>query len=261
MLPIDEEELLGRFRHWLRDAHQEATRLAAENGAAVETGSEVGLVRLVEEFTALRQEVKLQARSARGLEEESGRLLSGLQQALETLRSIAPKTQASGKGLALALIELDEALDRGLQQIDKAGRKLLELPEAALLQAIDDAVAGLPWWRRMAAGGLREQLRTDVSRQLKDSQRSVLVAALRDGYVLMQQRLARSLAAEGITRIPAQGRPVDPQAMVVLETVDAPGPPGVVVEEVRRGYLWNGALLRIAEVRASRLAPLETERN
>ncbi len=41
--------------------------------------------------------------------------------------------------------------------------------------------------------------------------------------------------------------------MTVVEVVEDPDrPPGHVVEEIRRGYTWQGRLLRYAEVRASR---------
>ena len=55
--------------------------------------------------------------------------------------------------------------------------------------------------------------------------------------------------------IDAVGRPVDPEQMIVVEVVDDPSAePGEVVEEVRRGYTWRGRVLRLAEVRAARMA-------
>ena len=60
------------------------------------------------------------------------------------------------------------------------------------------------------------------------------------------------MAAEQIERIPCEGRPVDPERMIVIEVVDDPDrPPGTVVKELRRGYTWKGRLLRYAEVQAA----------
>jgi len=64
------------------------------------------------------------------------------------------------------------------------------------------------------------------------------------------------MEAEQVRRIDTLGQPVDPDRMTVVEVVDAPDrPPGVVVDEVRRGYTWRGRVLRFAEVRAARSAP------
>ena len=83
-------------------------------------------------------------------------------------------------------------------------------------------------------------------------ERQALLTALLNGYGLIQQRLARTMTNAGVVRIPTVGRPVDPEQMVVVDVVDAEGPPGQVIEEIRRGYTWQGGILRLAEVRAIR---------
>ena len=97
---------------------------------------EFGLIDLVEEFTALRHELKLQTKSARGLQEQTEALLPALRQAIEQFRSVEPKeAQAAwtaGKPLAEALADLDEALDRGRGEIEKARRAVVEEPADAL---------------------------------------------------------------------------------------------------------------------------------
>ncbi|HEV3005146.1 MAG TPA: nucleotide exchange factor GrpE [Pirellulales bacterium] len=88
-------------------------------------------------------------------------------------------------------------------------------------------------------------------------ERRVLLEALLDGYRVIQKRLAQTMLAEGIARIDALGKPVDPEQMVVVEVVDADDRPvGTVHEELRRGYTWKGRLLRCAEVRATRVSDL-----
>ncbi len=74
-----------------------------------------------------------------------------------------------------------------------------------------------------------------------------------EGYNFIQARLRRVLKAERIHTIDCLNRPVDPELMTVVEVVEeADRPPGVVVEQIRRGHTWQGRLLRYAEVRASR---------
>ena len=69
------------------------------------------------------------------------------------------------------------------------------------------------------------------------------------------QRTAQALRAEGyavaLQHVFAVAQQVDPNTMTVLEVVEDPAlPPGLVIEEVRRGYYWKAKVFRFAEVRA-----------
>jgi molecular chaperone GrpE (heat shock protein) len=78
---------------------------------------------------------------------------------------------------------------------------------------------------------------------------------LTSGYRLGVQRLERTLAAYGIEPIACLGHPVDAERMEVVQTVaDPTQPSGVVVDEVRRGYLQHGRVYRFAQVVATRQA-------
>jgi molecular chaperone GrpE len=254
----DDEALLDQFRQWLDDARAEAAALPPVEAGDVEP--EVGLYRLTEEFTALRHEVKLQTKSARGLQEEAENLLAGLRQAIELFRAVEPReaqaaTRAS-QPLAEALAELDDALDRGRAEADKARRRLLDEAAASFTADLETLEASQPWYRRRWLRGYHEEVRAVVERRAIQPYQTVL-AALDEGYDLVQARLRRVLAAQQIERIACVGRPVDPARMTVVAIVDAPGlPPGQVVEEIRRGYTWRGQVLRFAEVRAARM-PLD----
>ena len=65
---LDNEAMLDRFRQWLEETRREADALPDEAEASAEQSEArpVGLLQLVEEFTALRHEVKLQTKSSRG---------------------------------------------------------------------------------------------------------------------------------------------------------------------------------------------------
>ena len=150
----DTEDLLSRFRQWLEEARTEADFEGPAPAAADAYGEDhgVGLYRLVEEFTALRHELKLQTKSSRGLQEQTEALLPAVRQAIEQFRSVepsGPRTAGdSGKSLAEALADLDEALERGRLEIEKARPRLVEEPEAALAAAFDEHLARQSWLRR-----------------------------------------------------------------------------------------------------------------
>jgi molecular chaperone GrpE (heat shock protein) len=72
-----------------------------------------------------------------------------------------------------------------------------------------------------------------------------------DGYTMSLRRVERALEAAGILAIPTVGRAFDPELMEVVEVTDG-GPSGTVVEEVRRGYTRNGAVVRFALVKVAR---------
>jgi molecular chaperone GrpE len=258
----EDATLLAQFRQWLHRTRAEADEAAlAIEGLppAVDEGRAVGLYRLVEEFTALRHELKLQTKSTRGLQEQAEALLRALSQAIEQFRAVEPReaqaAQAAGRPLAEALADLDEALDRGRGEIEKARRRIVEDSAQALeaaLAALDALHARRRWpWRR-ALRPYHEQVKEIVRREAPGLHRG-LFDALLEGYGLIQSRLQRALAAEQIRRIACVGRPVDPDCMTVIEVVDEPDrPAGEVVEELRRGYTWKGRVLRFAEVRAVR---------
>jgi molecular chaperone GrpE len=259
---LDVDAILGRFRQWLDLAREEAMdrRQPADVGPAdADPPREFGLIDLVAEFTALRQEIKLQTKSARGLQEQAEALLPPLQQAIEHFRSVTPKEEqaawTAGKPLADGLATLDEALDRARGEIEKARHALLDRSVLELEGSLDELFKGQSWLRRRRLRKYHEQVLETVARWDRGDRRRWFDSLL-EGFGLMQNRLRRGMQAEAIERIACLGRPVDPERMVVVEVVDDPGVPShTVVEELRRGYLWRGRVLRLAEVRASRGEP------
>ncbi len=259
-----DELLLERLRLWLADARMQSQQIAdrpaeSDGPQPSNANSEFGLYQLVEEFTALRHELKLQTKSARGLEAESQSQLAALRLAIEAFRSVEPNEAlaawSAGKGLAAALADLDDALSRGRTQIERAGKALIDEPTRALPIALDELYSRQTWIGRLLGRGYHRQARALAASHGR-KEREALFAALLEGYGLIQGRLTRALAAERIERIATHGRPVDPELMIVVEVVDAPDkPPAVVVGEVRQGYIWKDRILRCAEVRVSRDHP------
>ena len=73
--------------------------------------------------------------------------------------------------------------------------------------------------------------------------------AVADGLRLIHQRLSRVLESNGVTPLQSKGQQFDPtvhEAMSVVESDEYES--STVYEEDRRGYLWNGELLRPARV-------------
>lgn len=251
----DIDGILDRFRRWLETSRQEAEALGSEEPS--DDRPEFGLVNLVEEFTALRHEVKLQTKSGRGVIDQAESTIAALRQAIEHFRSVEPKEAqaawSAGKAIAEALGDLDEALARGRREIERISRRLGEDMTLALADAIDERFRRQSWIRRLLTADYHRQVRNVV--QGGAWLRRDLLDALIEGYGLIQARLARVMAAERIERIPCEGRPVDPERMVVIEVVDDPdSAPGTVIKELRSGYTWKGRLLRYAEVQAASVA-------
>ena len=133
-----------------RPAARPCSSLAA--GAEPDAVREFGIIDLIEEFTALRHEMKLQTKSSRGLSEQTDTTLAALKQAIEQFRSVEPKeAQAAwtaGKALAEGLADLDEALDRGEREIERARRQIAELSPASLEAELHELHRSRSWIRR-----------------------------------------------------------------------------------------------------------------
>ena len=252
------ESVLARFHQWLAEVRTEAASpaLAVNQESEHHAGRPFGLIDLVEEFTALRQELKLQTKSTRGLQEQAESLLPPLRQAIEHFRSVAPQEEqaawSAGKPLALGLATLDEALDRCRREIEKARTVATEQTPRKLGQSLDRLHASQPWLRRRRLRWYHRQVKELVEREAQEVNQDWLQSLL-EGFDVIQNRVRKVLKSEAIEPIACVGQPVDPDRMIVVEVTDAPDlPPQTVFEELRRGYTWRGRILRLAEVRAVR---------
>jgi molecular chaperone GrpE len=259
--------VLEEFRDWL-------TAVATDTGAvAPPSGEQVDLYTLVGQFTALRQEVNLQTRAVRAQQEQNA----------ETLRQLAETVDFLGQAPAATPQRRDPSNDDLMRPLLKtlvdlydaaalAGRELQRGQDSALsaLRSLKDAAESetrtigeadrqsgwARWFGRRAEGAERlvavRQERLRYAAEGVEKLRQTL-AATAAGYAMTLQRVERSMAQHGLEAIPAVGQPFDPELMEVLEVVlDSGAPPGEVVQEVRRGYLWNGRIFRYAQVRVAK---------
>jgi len=258
---LEQEEILHRFQEWLTQTNRELEQLADEPSvpADMAPSQPAGLLPLVEAFTALRHELKLQTKSARGVEESLQTALAGLDRAMERFSSVEPQETAAAekamRPLVEALIELDEALRRGARAVAASQQRLSEELPRRLVEDLEQRFARRTAWQRWRSRPWQAEV-LQCCRQLVAETQGPLLASLGDGYQLICGRLQRMLTEHRIERLACAGQSVDSARMRVVELVDAPGvPPETVVDEIRPGYVWRGIVVRCAEVRATRAAP------
>lgn len=251
----DNDEVLNRFRGWLEQARADGAALAEspqEDGEAA-----VGLYQLVEQLTAMRHDVKLLTKAARGTEEREEATLVSMQAAIEQIRGLEPKEEAAAdkaaRPLVESLIDLDESLVRGRRVIQQARQRVLEELNAELAEArqrLDAIYKTQPWWRRILCRKWHNAARAVYSANTIETGRGIFDSLL-EGFDLIQNRLQRTLQQHSIVRMQCVGKPADPNSMTVIEVVsDVSRYPGMVTEEVRPGYFWNSKVVRFAEVKA-----------
>jgi len=74
-----------------------------------------------------------------------------------------------------------------------------------------------------------------------------------EGVQAIYRKLQRVLDTQGVTPFDSRGEPFDPSLHEAIASVDTDGyKPGIVVDQVQRGYRWKGELLRPARVRVAR---------
>lgn len=224
----DRDEILRRFTSWLDAAFaaEEPPRgIPAEILAAADEPSGADLYSVQAALTALVQEVKLQGRAFKQLNESIApvaELAPALDSLMEQARVDARREVLDG------LLDLRDRLAHGEQAAEQAFAALEEPPR---------------WWR---PGGAERRRAKEIA------------GSLREGYNLTAGRLDDILSSYGVTAIDCRNRPFDPRRMQALGAVERTDvPDGSVVEVYRRGYEWNGEVYRPAQVRVARHAAVE----
>lgn len=217
---------------------------------------DVGLRQLIEAFTAMRHDLKLQTKSARGLENALQPAVAGLEKAMGRFQAVEGCEQEAAKLAAKPFVEtligLDEAFLRGARAFESMHQRIARTSPERTRETVDEPQPRLPRWRQWF---VRDEHRQTRQRGAESPARdhAVDIAHLMEGYTLIQTRIERALREHEIYRIESTGRRVNPSEMTVVELVDSPdAEPETVVEEVRPGYKWRDKVIRFAEVRAVR---------
>ncbi len=253
----DQEEILARFRDWLDQTRDECDSLDEHSADEPWLGEPVGLYQLVEQLTALRHDVKLLAKAARGMDEGTEATRLSLQAAIEQFRSVEPKegeaADKAARPLVEAVVDLDESLIRCRRAIVQVKSRIVEELNAELRE-VQERLDGLfrtqPWWRRALCRPWHEAAQGLYSGRALDTCRAIFDSLL-EGYDLVDKRLHRLMDEQSIIRMKCLGELADPKRMTVVEVLSDPSrQPGTVIEETRPGYCWKGRVLRFAEVKA-----------
>ncbi len=209
------ERLLDQLRQYL-DGIETLPVPAPDPGSA-----EADLFTVFVELAAVRNEVRTESRLVK--------------EALDHFRTVFGTLQSSHATLEQELKRVRaEARERGQALLRPLLLDLLDLRDrldAALQAPVMPPSRWLDRWRKPRAAPEH----------------------WREGIGITVRRLDRMLAERRVSRIESVGQRFDPRlARGVGARRDAGVGPGIVVGEVRAGYLWDDELLRTAEVIVSR---------
>ena len=263
--PEARERIVRGFEAWLDRAvadEQPPQGLTAELLVALENGdplpplesdqpggSGCDLYSLWAAMTALTQEVRLQGRTFKQLNET----LIQSAQSLEASAAEASAAEASRGG------EDATAEQARIQQSEgrQPRKHEIRLPLDVLLDLRDRVERGGNTARN-AAEELAPKRMPRLARWLGVGAKYAghtqeILAALSHGYSLTLDSLDEALVDSGVSRIACRGQIFDPQRMTAVDIEETGSvPEGTVVEVYRNGYEWNGEVYRTAQVKVAR---------
>jgi len=174
------------------------------------------LYTVLQEFTALRQEIKLQNREQNKAVRTLNTFMETYQQSEKTLRDTSAQISlleenirlTCEKKMILLFLDVRDALTRGLQ----SGRLI---------------AAQRQWLRRPPKG----------------------IESVVQGYEMALRRFDRALIQTDIKPLPTVGKPFNPQLMQAMGKASDPTiGQGIVTQEILSGYIRNDEVIRTAEV-------------
>jgi len=252
---LADRERLDESERFEDQAEHESSEHDPADKSAPELPS-VGLIELIEAFTALRHETKLQTKGSRSLEDSVQSALQGLNSAIRQFETVQSREEEAAvraaKPFAEALANLDEALTRGAEAIASSHRQAAQAVPRQLRESLDGRFRQLSSWRRWLSRRWHKQIQATCQEDVAAAIDESLNRAM-EGYELIQARLRRVMQEQGVARIECVGKALDTARMTVVELVDdSATEPETVLEEVRPGYTYHGKVIRFAEVRATR---------
>jgi molecular chaperone GrpE (heat shock protein) len=243
---ISRDEVLRRFENLLDRtlASEEPPRgiddeilsaVTAVDAESSETDRRFDSYALWSAMTALAQEVKLEGRAFKELNDTLGSQAARIGDELRALyrereRELQRDAERRCRREILgALIDLRDRLGRGLES-------------AQTSRGAKAAPSG--WYARLGRSlGLLKQTEDPLAGT---------IAALLKGYELGIERLDQTLADFNARVIVCEGRPFDPHRMNAIDKQESTEvPEGTVLEVYRNGYEWNGEVFRPAQVKVA----------
>jgi molecular chaperone GrpE len=251
------EAILHRFETWLDSALTEdppLSDLAADLLTSIENGTPLppvegrcDLYTLWSAMTALTQEVKLQSRTFKQVNDTLAQLPEAVATAMgqdsspepmdeeeataeekepEAVSATAPERRPEKPYIDL-LLDLRDRLDRGLSSVREASAGLI-----------------------IALAAPSGRVGTDEKQQ---SQTQEILTALEKGYTLILDRLEQALQDYHLNPILCEGKEFDSHRMTAVELEETDlVPEGTVLGVYRAGYEWEGEVYRAAQVKVAR---------
>lgn len=243
----------------------------------------LGALDIVEAFTSLRHELKLQVRSGRDLQQALDERLQHIEQRLgeqvalvSRIDSAPPVPQASAtaggdqrliaetRQLAEALAEIEENLQRAVETLGSPLAATAQPsgplnPLAELLAQFDRVVGEASWMVKLLARPLLARLRGLIESEAQKPT-SAIVDPARErlevsgrGLELLLQRVHRLMEGCQVVRQDVLGQAFDAETMRAIDVVSAESVPSMhVAEQLRPLYLWQGQVLKYADVRLAK---------
>lgn len=215
----EKNELLSEFHHFLEQ----------DMPSQLELQNQPDLHTLLSEITGLKTEVKAEARQYKNT--------------LDTLSSALDTVQEDNKTLISELALYKERLEQ--QKIDIMKGLLLDMVE--LYDRLNAGVKTLDHYR-------------PVSTLFKKSRPKDIrfIERFKQGQGMSIKRLEQCLQSYQVQMIDCVGKAFDPKTMSALETgYDSTYENGIVLEELRTGFIFNDQVLRLADVKVNKLHPSE----
>jgi len=211
----EKSELLEDFQKYLDQSDLES----------IATNAQPDLKTLLSELTGLKTEVKVETRQFKNT--------------LDSLSSALTTVQEDNKVLSAERAE-------NLQRLEK---QHAETMRTMLLDFIDT-------YDRLAIGGEILQNYRPVKSLFKSSRKKDIhfIKRFAQGQVMTVKRLDQLLQRYQVSPIDCVGELLDPVTMRAVETSCFPKlENGMVLEELRKGFMYQGQVLRLAEVRVNKI--------
>jgi len=212
---VQKNELLEDFQKYLEQSNLDS--LTAQE--------QPDLNSLLSEMTGLKTEVKAEARQFKST--------------LDTLSSALTIVQEDNKTLAAELVAYGQRLE---QQQEKLMRTML-------LQMVD-------MYDRLNTGVGVLQNYQPVNRLFKKSRPKDVhfIERFKEGQLMTLRRFEQALSEHQVRVIDCVGKRLDPVTMSAVETEqDVTRENGIVLQELRTGFLFKGQVLRLAEVKVNKI--------
>jgi len=251
--------LRARFEQWLDQALAPeappgglAPEILAQLGGEEDQDAvddECSLHALWSAMTALTQEIKLQGRAFKQLDDTLAPLATEIPAAREVQEKATEQTQCLAESVQAGREERDREVAREAER--RARAETIEL----LLDIHERMARGLG-----AVQSYTKRVRAILGASRQYATIAEAAPGLETGYRLSLEHLDETLGRLGVREIPCDGQLFDAHRMKAVDVAETDrAPEGTVLEVHRAGYEWNGELLRLAEVKVARQPSLEPE--